>query len=245
MEQKIVEIEIPIKTSKALGNNKRKRAPKSLFRPHIVAIHLIFFSLLCILGVIFAQNLNQPTQLPPLLVQCPTCAETTVLEPTTIFRTMPSPLAPLVIAPEPSVEPIIPEETPVIEQEPARYGFSDEELYLLTVLLSGSKNVDGDGEFDVDFGRSDEYDQISLVLGVVMNRVRSDLYPDTVSEVVWASGQFEVMPQWANGLPDVSQTSYERVTEWCAAYDTGDPGVQSIPEDHLYFSGDGYRNHSR
>ena len=47
----------------------------------------------------------------------------------------------------------------------------------MAVLLTGSKYVDGDGEFDFDYGRDDEYDQISLVLCVVMNRVRSERFP--------------------------------------------------------------------
>lgn len=136
--------------------------------------------------------------------------------------------------------------TPSPEPTPApRYGFTDDEIYLMAVLLTGSKKVDGDGEFDFDFGRQDEYDQISLVLCVVMNRVRSDVYPDTVSEVIWQKGQFSGMYMWKKKLPEVSDISLQRVTDWCKAYDAYDTGVQSIPEDHLYFCGNGRINTSR
>ena len=64
-------------------------------------------------------------------------------------------------------------EPPVHEQKIARYGFTDEDIYLMTVLLSGSGSVSGDGEYDIDFGNQDNHDQISLVLSVVMNRVMS------------------------------------------------------------------------
>lgn len=129
--------------------------------------------------------------------------------------------------------------------QPPRYGFTDDDIYLMAVLLTGSKDVSGDGEFDFDYGRQDEYDQISLVLCVVMNRVRSTIYPNTVSEVIWQKRQFSGMYLWKNKLPQVSDISLQRVTEWCNAYDAYDTGVQTIPEDHLYFSGDGRNNHSR
>ena len=153
-------------------------------------------------------------------------------------------------APEPILSRIsestpAPTPTPTPEPEPPRYGFTEDEIYLMAVLLSGSKYVDGDGEFDIDYGRDEEYDQISLVLGVVMNRVRSENWQNTVSEVIWQKGQFSAMPQWKKGLPEVSDISLQRVSDWCKAYDAHDPGVQTIPEDHFYFTGDGRYNHSR
>ena len=144
----------------------------------------------------------------------------------------------------PTLEPE-PEKEPEPILKPPRYGFTEEEIYLMAVLLCGSKDVDGDGEYDFDYGHDDRYDQISLVLCVVMNRVRSDVYPDTVSEVIWQKGQFSPMPQWNKKLPQVSDISLQRVTEWCKAYDAHDMGVQSIPEDYLYFSGNGMENFSR
>ena len=154
----------------------------------------------------------------------------------------PIPIPPVIATPEPT---IMPEPEPEPTPEPPRYGFTEEEIYLMAVLLCGSKDVDGDGEYDFDYGNDGRYDQISLVLCVVMNRVRSDVYPDTVSEVIWQKGQFSPMPQWNKKLPQVSDISLQRVTEWCKAYDAHDMGVQSIPEDHLYFSGNGMENYSR
>ena len=127
---------------------------------------------------------------------------------------------------------------------PPRYGFTDNDIYLMTVLLCGSGKRDGDGEYDVDFYNKDNHGQISLVLSVVMNRVESGRFPNTVSEVIWQKGQFSPMPRWKNGLPTVSDSSYQIVKKWCEGYDIYEP-VMSIPESHLFFSGNGKINKSR
>lgn len=132
-----------------------------------------------------------------------------------------------------------------VAETPKRYGFTDNDIYLMTVLLCGSGETDGDGEYDIDFDNNIDHDQVSLVLSVVMNRVMSDRFPNTVSEVIWARGQFSPMPRWKNGLPTVSDKSYQIVKEWCNAYDAYDLSVISIPEDHLYFAGNGKINRSR
>ena len=132
-----------------------------------------------------------------------------------------------------------------IEPTPKRYGFTDSDIYLMTVLLCGSGKTDGDGEYDIDFDTNINHDQVSLVLSVVMNRVMSDRFPNTVSEVVWARGQFSPMSRWKNGLPTVSDKSYQIVKDWCVAYDAHDLSIMSIPEDHLYFAGNGTINISR
>lgn len=136
------------------------------------------------------------------------------------------------------------EEIAIPEIEP-RYGFTDDEVYLMAVLLSGSKYVDGDGEYDVDFHNQDNYEQISLVLNVVMNRVNSDVFQDTVEEVIWAPGQFSPMKRWTGGLPEVSDISLKIVKEWCRYYDTYEPESQTIPDNHLYFTGNGVINISK
>lgn len=132
-----------------------------------------------------------------------------------------------------------------IPEVPPKYGFTDDDIYLMTVLLCGSGNTDGDGEYDIDFDNQDRHDQISLVLSVVMNRVMSDNFPNTVSEVIWAPGQFSPMPRWKKGLPKVNEKSYQIVKEWCESYDDHDLSVMSIPESHLYFTGNGKINKSR
>ena len=132
-----------------------------------------------------------------------------------------------------------------IEPTPKRYGFTDSDIYLMTVLLCGSGKTDGDGEYDIDFDTNINHDQVSLVLSVVMNRVMSDRFSNTVSEVVWARGQFSPMSRWENGLPTVSDKSYQIVKDWCVAYDAHDLSIMSVPEDHLYFAGNGTINISR
>lgn len=140
----------------------------------------------------------------------------------------------------------LPEEFISEEPEPSpKYGFTDDDIYLMTVLLCGSEKVAGDGEYDIDFGNKDNHDQISLVLSVVMNRVMSDKFPNTVEEVIWAPGQFAPMTKWKNGLPKVNPESYEIVKNWCEAYDNHDLSIMSIPETHLYFTGNGVINRSR
>ena len=124
-----------------------------------------------------------------------------------------------------------------VEPEP-RYGFTEDEIYLLAQLLCGSAKVDGDGEYDFGWdiinGRELNHEQINLVLCVVMNRVRSAQFPDTVTDVVLQKGQFIVFPANRNTTP--SEQVIEVIRNWCEAYDRGDPEAQSIPEDHLYFS---------
>ena len=132
-----------------------------------------------------------------------------------------------------------------IKPTPKRYGFTDSDIYLMTALLCGSGKTDGDGEYDIDFDTNINHDQVSLVLSVVMNRVMSDRFSNTVSEVIWARGQFSPMSRWTNGLPTVSDKSYQIVKDWCVAYDAHDLSIMSIPEDHLYFTGNGTINISR
>lgn len=116
-----------------------------------------------------------------------------------------------------------------------RYGFTEEDIYLLAQLLCGDGGYNGDGEYDFVYGAlHDEmrYDEMAKVLCVVMNRVRSDEFPDTVAEVVLQPDQF------ANYTPTdttPSDIAIEKVREWCEAYDRWDGGVQNIPEDHLYY----------
>jgi len=129
------------------------------------------------------------------------------------------------------------------------YGFTYKDIYLMATLLCGDKDVAGDGEYDFVFVGEDRYDQIALVLCVVMNRVNDPRFPNTVEEVIWQKDggfyQFSVMRQWANGrmcTPD--DEALRQVARWCLAYDRGAPEAQTIPKDHLYFHGDGIVNHS-
>jgi hypothetical protein len=130
-----------------------------------------------------------------------------------------------------------------MEEVKPRYGFTDEDIYLLAQLLCGGKTTDGDGEYDIDFQKSINYYEVSKVLGVVMNRVRSDDFPDTVREVVLQKGQFGPMPR--NLMKEPSDIALQTVREWCMAYDNYMNFVQIVPENHLYFAGNGVINKTR
>jgi hypothetical protein len=175
----------------------------------------------------------------------PDVSPTSPTVPGTVLLVKPEPpiiAEPVVAVTEPEpvvVEPVVAvtEPEPVVEEP--RYGFTDEEVYLLAQLLCGSSKVDGDGEYDFVytakyFPDKLNYCEISKVLCVVMNRVRSEQFPNTVSEVVLQKGQFSTMPKNAKKTPD--DIAIQKVQEWCDAYDNWDTGVQNVPEDHLYFS---------
>lgn len=132
-----------------------------------------------------------------------------------------------------------------IETPAPRYGFTEDDIYLLSQLLCGSKDISGDGEYDIDGAININYYETSKVLSVVMNRVRSGVFPDTVYDVVMQTNprQFAVMP--ANSMKIPSEIALQVVRDWCEAYDSFDPGVQVCPEDHLYFSGNGRINITR
>ena len=158
-------------------------------------------------------------------------------------------LTPETSPPIASTMPITPTPSPTqtSAEEPAepepRYGFTEDEVYLLAQLLCGSGCKDGDGEYDIDFKTEINYCEVAKVLCVVMNRVRSDSFPNTVTDVVMQKGQFSAMPRNAKRTP--SDIAIQTVQEWCDAYDRFDGGAQNIPEDHLYFTGNGITNTTR
>ncbi len=151
-----------------------------------------------------------------------------------------SPSEAQIVQPIPPIEPIEP--TPEVEP---RYGFTEDEIYLLAQLLCGDENISGDGEYDIDFvDQSDiNYYEVSKVLCVVMNRVRDDRFPNTVEDVVLANNQFVVMPKNLEATP--SKMALTVVEDWCKAYDEFDVGIQCVPENHVFFTGNGVSNITR
>ena len=140
------------------------------------------------------------------------------------------------------------ESTPTIEPTPEmelRYGFTEDEIYLLAQVLCGDENTSGDGEYDIDFVDPDNinYYEVSKVLCVVMNRVRDDRFPSTVEDVVLAKNQFSVMPKNLEATP--SEIALIVVKDWCKAYDNFDAGAQCVPENHVFFTGNGVSNITR
>jgi len=159
------------------------------------------------------------------------------LENTAAFNDTSTPTL-LVIEEDIQEEPI-----PIDEEVQLRYGFTDDEIYLLAQVLSGDRDVDGDGEYDIDFQDEINYYEVGKVLGVIMNRVRSDDFPDTVTDVVKQKGQFSVIPR--NLTREPSDISLQTVKEWCTAYDNYINLVQVVPKNHLFFTGDGKINTTR
>lgn len=129
-------------------------------------------------------------------------------------------------------EPLVAET--VSEPVELRYSFTDAEVYLLAQLLCGSATVSGDGEYDFVWkGKVTNYSEMCKVLCVVMNRVRSDKFPNTVTDVVLQKGQFSNVKRSITKTPD--DLAIKTIQAWCDAYDNWDIGVQNIPESHLYF----------
>jgi hypothetical protein len=124
-----------------------------------------------------------------------------------------------------------------------KFEFTEEDIYILTVMLCGSGTADGDGEYDIDFADEVNFEQISIPLGVVMNRVLSPHFPDTISEVIWQPNQFLVMKRWTkSSTPRVSSRSLSIVKDWTERYAQGE---KLIDPGYLFFSGDGIENHPR
>jgi len=129
-----------------------------------------------------------------------------------------------------------------------RYGFDEDEIFLLAQLIAGDKDRAGDGEYDFTWdilnGKPADRYEIGKILCVVMNRVKSDIYPDTVAEVLMQKGQFVVFPR--NLKADPHPLAIDEIRDWCGMYDIWDEGAQVIPEDHLFFSaGPGLTNTTR
>lgn len=147
---------------------------------------------------------------------------------------------------EPKISEPIETITPMVERisiRKPRYGFTDDDIYLLAQLLCGDQSKDGDGEYDFDFDDPNKIDmnEVGKVLCVVMNRVRdSNEFPNTVRGVILQKGQFSTMPRNLSTTP--SPIALTIVGDWCGRYDNYDTSVQIIPENHLYFTGTGKNN---
>jgi len=127
-----------------------------------------------------------------------------------------------------------------------RYGFTSDDVYLLSQLISGDKNKDGDGEYDIDFKNPllpKHIHEVHKVLCIVMNRQRHHKWPNTVRDILLQKGQFMVFPRNLKKIP--GEKTINLITDWCASYDIGDKSIQVIPEKHIYFSGDGRSNKTR
>ena len=118
-----------------------------------------------------------------------------------------------------------------------RYGFTKEDIYLLAQLICGDESKDGDGEFDFVYQVEHNLpfeEEMGKVLSVVMNRQRSDEFPNTVEKVLLQKGQFS--PMYKNLKSKPSDIAIREIEKWCNLYDQYDKTIQVVPENHLYFT---------
>ena len=131
--------------------------------------------------------------------------------------------------------------TEEIQDLPVRYSFTEEDIILMAQLLTGCGYIDGDGEYDFDFKNTVNFVEVNKVLGVVINRVKSEDFPNTVKEVILQRNQFVVMPRNLTVTP--SDISLETVRNWIYRYNKNDE--TTMVNGHLYFTGTGIINITR
>lgn len=120
----------------------------------------------------------------------------------------------LAVAPDVAAhEPQTPEPVAEPEPEPRYEEITAEERELLARVVYAESNTEPiEGQI--------------AVAQVVLNRVRSESFPDTVSEVIYQERQFSTAPILSRVTPN--ETNYEAVD---AAFET-----EVVPYDVLYFS---------
>lgn len=123
-------------------------------------------------------------------------------------------LARLAVAPAVAAhEPQTPEPPPATEPEPRYETITEDERELLARVVYAESNTEAlEGQI--------------AVAQVVLNRVRSESFPDTVSEVIYQERQFSTAPILGSVVPN--ETNYEAVD---AAFET-----EVVPYEVLYFS---------
>ena len=123
-------------------------------------------------------------------------------------------LARLAVAPAVAAhEPQTPEPPPATEPEPRYETITEDERELLARVVYAESNTESlEGQI--------------AVAQVVLNRVRSESFPDTVSEVIYQERQFSTAPILDSVTP--TENNYEAVD---LAFE-----LEVVPYDVLYFS---------
>ena len=123
-------------------------------------------------------------------------------------------LARLAVAPAVAAhEPQTPEPPPATEPEPRYEIITEDERELLARVVYAESNTESlEGQI--------------AVAQVVLNRVRSESFPDTVSEVIYQERQFSTAPILSRVTP--TENNYEAVD---LAFE-----LEVVPYDVLYFS---------
>ena len=140
----------------------------------------------------------------------------------TLAYIAPAPALPDTAAEETPEEPEEPEEPPVEPEPENRYAelhFSDEDVYILACLVYHE-------------ARGESFEGQVAVVEVVLNRMLSDYFPDTVEEVVFQKygdvWQFSPAPYLYSAEPDKEQ--------YLAVHTAIEEREHILSEDTVYFS---------
>ena len=107
------------------------------------------------------------------------------------------------------------EETPTVYYEEVGVNVSDEEIEILERIVQAEAGGSG-------------YDGMLAVANVVLNRVKSERFPNTVTDVVFANRQFTPISDGRYYTVEVSDTARQVVEDALN-------GARLIGEDALYF----------
>ncbi|MBR5370828.1 MAG: cell wall hydrolase [Oscillospiraceae bacterium] len=128
-------------------------------------------------------------------------------------------------------EPESEEETEESEEEPSRAITITDEEYIMICNVVGH-----------EYGANwiSEYDK-ALVVEVIMNRVNSKLFPNTIYEVLMQKGQFPGLSRLIN----LGKFSKQVTPSVKAAVDLYLSDPSQFQHGYLFYSGDGHRNYFR
>lgn len=113
------------------------------------------------------------------------------------------------------------------------YQYDEKEVYVDPVSAEYLANVTW-GE-----ARGCSVTEQAAVMWCVLNRVDSPLYPDTVAEVVTQYKQFHGYSESNPITPELLQLANSVLTYWSGGDDSG----RVLPNEYMYFTGDGEHNH--
>lgn len=181
---------------------------------------------------------------------------TTTEETTTSAETTPAPeTAPAETAPqtqptEPVIQAMAPQTEPAVTEADAVQTAAETALTTAETEAAPSRAITvTDAEYIMlcnvvghEYGANwvSEYDK-ALVVEVIMNRVNSPLFPNTIYSVLTQRNQFSGLSYYIN----LGTFSYQVTDSVKAAVDLYLSDPSQFNHGYLYFSGDGYRNYFR
>ena len=135
-----------------------------------------------------------------------------------------------VLVKEPIVESFIP--TPSEPTQPARTYYTPSDVNILSRLVYGE-------------GRGLNKTEMSAIVWVVLNRVDSPLFPNSIYEVIMQPGQFYThepnFPVWDN----IQELVIDVLNRWSSEKNGVADVGRTLPNDYFFYWGDGYHNYFR